>query len=115
MKYYNLVCLHYCTTPVWSIISSWQTSIEHIKNHHRARMEKIQEMIHERVAMLESHESGNRRLNDEEHARATRQVVNFQRKLDSMKASNTDVSWTYITLWIPTKRLPLCLASEIGF
>jgi hypothetical protein len=55
-------------------------------------MEKIQEMIHERVAMLESHESGNRRLNDEEHARATRQVVNFQRKLDSMKASNTDVS-----------------------
>ena len=57
-------------------------------------MENIQKMIHERGRMLKDHENGDRRLNDEEHARASRQVVNFQRKLDAMKASNTDVSFT---------------------
>jgi hypothetical protein len=57
-------------------------------------MEKIQEMIQERRTMLEDHENGSRRLNDEEHARASRQAVNFQRKLDTMKATNTDVSLT---------------------
>jgi hypothetical protein len=65
-------------------------------------MKNLQEMIRERHRMLNAHENGGRRLNGEEHERASRQVVNFQRKLEAMKASNTDVSFTLLCQRLPS-------------
>mmetsp|Transcript_31381 Transcript_31381/g.90454 ORF Transcript_31381/g.90454 Transcript_31381/m.90454 type:complete len:121 (+) Transcript_31381:89-451(+) len=62
-----------------------ETQLKAIKDHHEARMAKLAEMIEERRQMTEDHESGRRRLSDEEYDRASRQLVNFQRKLDSLK------------------------------
>ena len=54
-------------------------------------MAKLEQMIEERRQALEAHKSGRRRLDDEEHERTARQFKNFQRKLQQMRESNTDV------------------------
>lgn len=61
-----------------------------IKENHERRMARLEEMIEERRRMTEDHESGRRKLSDEEYDRASRQVHNFQRKLDQMKQRNSD-------------------------
>jgi regulator of replication initiation timing len=55
-------------------------------------MTRLEEMVEERRRMTEEHESGRRRLSDEEYEKASRQVRNFQRKLDQMKKRSNDVS-----------------------
>ena len=55
-------------------------------------MTRLEEMIEERRRMTEEHESGRRRLSDEEYEKANRQVRNFQRKLDQMKKRSNEVS-----------------------
>ena len=55
-------------------------------------MARLEEMIQERRRMTEDHESGRRKLSDEEYDRASRQVRNFQRKLDQMKKRTDEVS-----------------------
>lgn len=56
-----------------------------IKEHHEQRMTRLEQMIEERRRMTEEHESGRRRLSDEEYERANRQYRNFQRKLEHMQ------------------------------
>merc|ERR1719464_923335 len=51
-----------------------------------AREEKIIEMIDERKKQLADHESGRSLLNNEDHERVKRQIVNFGRKLDQMQS-----------------------------
>mmetsp|Transcript_24179 Transcript_24179/g.34618 ORF Transcript_24179/g.34618 Transcript_24179/m.34618 type:complete len:82 (-) Transcript_24179:82-327(-) len=48
-------------------------------------MEKLEEMIQDRKRKLKEHESGHRRLNNDEHELVSRQARNFQRKLTQMK------------------------------
>ena len=59
------------------------------------RMGKLEEMIEERRQMVDGHESGRRKLSDEEYDRASRQHKNFQRKLEQMKNRN-DVSTMHL-------------------
>lgn len=66
--------------------------IQQVRDHHERRMEKLEELIEERRQMVEDHNSGHRKLSDEEYERASRQHDNFQRKLEQMQASNHDVS-----------------------
>lgn len=54
-------------------------------------MARLEQMIEERRQMTEDHESGRRRLSDEEYDRANRQYRNFQRKLDQMKKRTDEV------------------------
>lgn len=61
-------------------------------------MSRLEEMIEERRRMTEDHESGRRLLSDEEYDRASRQLRNFQRKLDQMKKRTEDVSLIYQSL-----------------
>jgi hypothetical protein len=42
--------------------------------------------------MVVDHESGHRKLSDEEYNRASKQYTNFGRKLEQMKNRNDDVS-----------------------
>ena len=55
-------------------------------------MAALEVMINDRIRMTEDHESGRRRLSDEEYERASRQVRNFQIKLDEMKKRSDEVS-----------------------
>jgi len=55
-------------------------------------MARLAEMIEERRQLKEDHESGRRRLSDEEYDRASRQYLNFQRKLEQMKMRTAEVS-----------------------
>ena len=55
-------------------------------------MAKLEEMIEERRRMVADHESGHRKLSDDEYMRANKQFGNFQRKLEQMRNRNTDVS-----------------------
>ena len=64
-----------------------------IKQHHERRMAKLEEMIEQRRVMIEEHESGRRRLSDEEYSQKANQHKIFQRKLETMRAK-TDVSYT---------------------
>lgn len=59
-------------------------------------MARLEEMLEERRRLAEGHESGRRRLSDEEYAKASRQVRNFQRKLEQMKTRSDDVSLIYV-------------------
>ena len=54
-------------------------------------MVRLEQMIEERRRMTEDHESGRRRLSDEEYDRATRQYLNFQRKLEHMQKRTDEV------------------------
>lgn len=56
-------------------------------------MTKLEEMIEERRQMVEDHERGHRTLSQEEYERASRQHVNFQRKLEQMRETNHHVSF----------------------
>jgi hypothetical protein len=53
-------------------------------------MAKLETMIEERRSALTDHEAGTRRLNADEHEKFTRQVENFERKLQRMKEMNSD-------------------------
>lgn len=62
-----------------------------IKQHHARRVQKLEEMIEERRLAIEEHESGRRRLSDDEYSKKANQHKTFTRKLEQMKAK-TDVS-----------------------
>ena len=64
--------------------------MDFMRDHHERRMAKLEEMIQDRKSALEDHEAGTRRLNEDDHARFTRQVTNFERKLERMKEMNSD-------------------------
>jgi hypothetical protein len=64
--------------------------VDPIKENHERRMARLAEMIDERHQRMADHKSGRRRLTEDEFHRTARQVENFQRKLDSMVARNTD-------------------------
>ena len=48
-------------------------------------MAKLEEMIEERRRMVADHESGHRKLSDEEYMCAKKQFGNLQRKLEQMR------------------------------
>jgi hypothetical protein len=50
-------------------------------------VEHLERLLEERHRSLSDHESGRSLLNDEEHSRFQRQVINFDRKLKQMKES----------------------------
>mmetsp|Transcript_17781 Transcript_17781/g.21316 ORF Transcript_17781/g.21316 Transcript_17781/m.21316 type:complete len:134 (+) Transcript_17781:39-440(+) len=54
------------------------------------RMAKLAEMLEERKSQLEEHVSGRKLMNTEDHARVSRQVKNFQMKLDQFHAMTQD-------------------------
>mmetsp|Transcript_14314 Transcript_14314/g.19952 ORF Transcript_14314/g.19952 Transcript_14314/m.19952 type:complete len:134 (-) Transcript_14314:194-595(-) len=54
------------------------------------RMSKLAEMLEDRKSQLEEHVSGRKLMNSEDHARVTRQVKNFQMKLDQFHAMTQD-------------------------
>jgi protein-arginine kinase activator protein McsA len=62
-----------------------------VKEHHGRRMKKLEELIEERRQILQEHESGRRKLSEDDYARASKQFLNFQRKFGEMK-TYTDVS-----------------------
>jgi hypothetical protein len=70
----------------------FQSTLEAIKDNHQLRMAKLEEMIKDRRMLVEDHESGRRKLNEEEFDRASRQFRNFNRKLEHMRSHNNDVS-----------------------
>jgi hypothetical protein len=75
--------------------------VDIIKANHNNRMAKLKEMIEDRRTMLEDHTAGRRLLNEEDHARTTKQYSNFQRKLEQMENHNTDVSnLVCVCVWI---------------
>jgi hypothetical protein len=55
-------------------------------------MAKLRELIEERRRLVQDHESGERRLGDEDFDRAARQLRNFQRKLEHLEETNNEVS-----------------------
>ena len=55
-------------------------------------MAKLEELIEERRQMVENHHAGHLKLSEEEYERASRQHVNFQRKLEQMQDTNHHVS-----------------------
>jgi hypothetical protein len=55
-------------------------------------MEKLEELLAERKQQLSDHEKGHRKLSTDDHARVTRQSVNFQRKLSQLKDTDPEVS-----------------------
>ena len=55
-------------------------------------MEKLREMIEERRASVKDHESGHRKLADDQYELAARQLKNFSRKLKVMEQTNNRVS-----------------------
>eukprot|EP00545_Synedropsis_sp_CCMP1620_P014856 CAMPEP_0119006370 /NCGR_PEP_ID=MMETSP1176-20130426/2256_1 /TAXON_ID=265551 /ORGANISM="Synedropsis recta cf, Strain CCMP1620" /LENGTH=134 /DNA_ID=CAMNT_0006958279 /DNA_START=314 /DNA_END=718 /DNA_ORIENTATION=+ len=57
-----------------------------LNDRHARRMEKLGELLEERQTQLVDHERGHRKLNTEDHARVTRQSVNFERKLTQLKS-----------------------------
>lgn len=69
-----------------------QSSLLSVQEHHNRRMAKLREMIEDRRRLVEDHESGERRLGQEDFDRTARQLRNFQRKLDRMEETNNVVS-----------------------
>jgi hypothetical protein len=57
-------------------------------------MEKLRELIDRRRQLVANHESGTRRLTSDEYDTATRQLQNYQRKLEHMEQTNDVVSTT---------------------
>jgi hypothetical protein len=68
------------------------SGLEQVKEHHERRMAKLEELIEQRRQMVEDHENGHRKLNDEEYSHAAKQHQNFQGKLKQMQETNTNVS-----------------------
>ena len=73
--------------------SQEKIDIQQVKEHHEGRIAKLQELIEERRQTIEHHESGHKTLSQEEYEQASRQHVNFKRKLEQMKESNHHVSF----------------------
>jgi hypothetical protein len=69
-----------------------ESSLLSVKEHHDRRMAKLREMIEDRRRLVEDHESGDRRLGQEDFDKTTRQLRNFQRKLDRLEETNNLVS-----------------------
>ena len=85
-----------------------QSSLSSIQEHHNRRMSKLREMIEDRRRLVEDHESGERRLGQEDFDRTARQLRNFQRKLDRLEETNNVVSlYRWVTLHI-AERFNLC-------
>uniref|UniRef100_A0A7S4JK91 Uncharacterized protein n=1 Tax=Odontella aurita TaxID=265563 RepID=A0A7S4JK91_9STRA len=57
-----------------------------LRERHEQRKEKMADMIEERKSKLADHKTGRKLLDDEEHARFSRQIVNFGRKLDQLNS-----------------------------
>mmetsp|Transcript_17916 Transcript_17916/g.33334 ORF Transcript_17916/g.33334 Transcript_17916/m.33334 type:complete len:139 (-) Transcript_17916:17-433(-) len=57
-----------------------------LRERHEQRKEKMAEMIEERKSKLADHSAGRKLLNDEEHERFSRQIVNFGRKLEQLNS-----------------------------
>jgi hypothetical protein len=77
-----------------------------MKGNHDRRMERLEEMIEERRQRVDDHKSGRRRLSDEEFDLASRQIQNFQRKLESMKSRTDSVSGTPLSVFQPESATP---------
>ena len=58
--------------------------IDRLRERHEERKSKLAEMVEERKVKLADHKAGRKLLQDEEHERFSRQVVNFGRKLDQL-------------------------------
>mmetsp|Transcript_16308 Transcript_16308/g.26535 ORF Transcript_16308/g.26535 Transcript_16308/m.26535 type:complete len:131 (-) Transcript_16308:105-497(-) len=96
MKFFSVLL---CMFASFSVVLSQKATLDHAKvdertlsavqDHHNRRMEKLRSMIQERRQLVADHESGHRRLSGEEFDKATRQLRNFQRKLESMEQTNT--------------------------
>lgn len=65
--------------------------MDRMKEHDKRRIAKMKEILEERKIQLADHESGHRRLKDDEYERYTRQVKAFQTKLDRMKERGEEV------------------------
>jgi len=57
-----------------------------LRERHEQRKLKMEEMIQERKLKLADHKSGRKLLDDEEHERFNRQIVNFGRKLEQLNS-----------------------------
>jgi hypothetical protein len=77
---------------VMSFPSVQHPGLEQVKEHHERRMAKLEELIEQRLQMIEDHENGRRMLSDEEYAHASKQHRNFQSKLEQMQETNNHVS-----------------------
>jgi hypothetical protein len=75
--------------PLWLVFL--QRALSAAQDHHDHRMAKLRELIEERHQSVADHDSGRRRLPDEEYGRVSRQLHNFQRKLKYMEETNTPV------------------------
>jgi hypothetical protein len=87
-----MVGLIYSNIPFDCLLFLLQSTLEAVKDNHQRRMAKLEEMIEDRRMLVEDHESGRRKLNEEEFDRASRQFRNFNRKLEHMRSHNNDVS-----------------------
>jgi hypothetical protein len=59
--------------------------IEFIAKRHSRRTEKLEEMLVHRRTLMADHRAGRNLLSGEEHERVTRQLINFERKLNQLK------------------------------
>jgi len=60
--------------------------VQFVSKRHERRMEKLEEMLNHRRALMEDHQAGRKLLSGEEHERVTRQLGNFERKLHQLKS-----------------------------
>jgi len=68
-------------------------TLDKVRAHEEHRMNKMKEILETRRTHLQEHAEGTRVLTDEEHAKYTRQVNNFQRKLDERSVMSDHVSY----------------------
>lgn len=61
-----------------------------VNDRHESRTNKLAELLKERREQMDHHESGHRKLSAEDHARVTRQITNFGRKLEQLKNMDED-------------------------
>ncbi|CAB9516036.1 expressed unknown protein [Seminavis robusta] len=65
-------------------------TLKRIKEHDVRRQNRMRELIEQRTEQLKAHESGHRRLSDEEHTRFNRQIKAFKRKLEQVDAMSEE-------------------------
>jgi negative regulator of replication initiation len=64
--------------------------VQFISKRHERRAEKLEEMLVQRRQLMDDHNTGRSLLSGEDHERVTRQLYNFERKLNQLKSMSEE-------------------------